>query len=96
MIYSIFDSPWVSLVQVVPNKGGVIVMRTEKNILIPSRTMTGWRIYIDYRKLNKATCKDHFPLPFLDQILDRLPGHDCYCFLDGYVGYNQIAIALEG
>ena len=63
--------------------------KTENNILLPSRTVTGRRICIDYRKLNKATRKDHFPLPFLDQMLDRLAGHEYYCFLDGYSGYNQ-------
>ena len=50
---------------------------------------------IDYRKLNTATRKDHFPLPFIDQMLDRLAGHPHFCFLDGYSGYNQIAIAPE-
>ena len=50
---------------------------------------------IDYRKLNTATRKDHFPLPFIDQMLDRLPRHPHFCFLDGYSGYNQIAIAPE-
>ena len=63
--------------------------KTENNILLPSRTVTGRRICIDYRKLNKATRKDHFPQPFLDQMLDRLAGHEYYCFLDGYSGYNQ-------
>ena len=95
VIYPISDSAWVSPVQVVPKKGESTVIRTENNILLPSRTVTGWRICIDYRKLNKATRKDHFPLPFLDQMLDRLAGHEYYCFLDGYSGYNQIAIALE-
>ena len=57
--------------------------------------VTGCRICIDYRKLNKATQKDHFPLPFLDQMLDRLAGDEYYYFLDGYSKYNQIAIALE-
>ena len=95
VIYPISDSAWVSPVQVVPKKGGTTVIRTENNILLPSRTVTGWRICIDYRKLNKATRKDHFPLPFLDQMLDRLAGHDYYCFLDGYSGYNQIVIAPE-
>ena len=95
VIYPISDSPWVSPVQVVPKKGGMTVIRTENDILLPSRTVTGWRICIDYRWLNKATRKDHFPLPFLDQMLDRLAGHDYYCFLDGYSGYNQIAIAPE-
>ena len=50
---------------------------------------------IDYRKLNTATRKDNFPLPFIDQMLDRLAGHPHFCFLDGYSGYNQIAIAPE-
>ena len=95
VIYPISDSPWVSSVQVVPKKGGMTVIRTENDVFLPSRTVTGWRICIDYRRLNKATHKDHFPLPFLDQMLDRLAGHDYYCFLDGYSGYNQIAIAPE-
>ena len=95
VIYPISDSAWVSPVQVVPKKGGTTVIRTENNILLPSRTVTGWRICIDYQKLNKATRKDHFPLPFLDQMLDRLAGYEYYCFLDGYSGYNQIAIAPE-
>ena len=95
VIYPISDSAWVSPVQVVPKKGGTTVIKTENNILLPSRTVTGWRICIDYRKLNKATRKDHFLLPFLDQMLDRLAGYQYYCFLDGYSGYNQIAIAPE-
>ena len=95
VIYPISDSAWVSPVQVVPKKGGTTVIRTEYNILLPSRTVTGWRICIDYRKLNKATRKDHFPLPFLNQMLDRLAGHEYYFFLYGYSGYNQIAIAPE-
>ena len=95
VIYPISDSAWVSPVQVVPKKEGTTVIKTEDNTLLPSRTVTGWRICIDYRKLNKVTRKDHFPLPFLDQMLDRLAGHEYYCFLDGYSEYNQIAIALE-
>ena len=51
-----------------------------------------FRSCIDYRRLNTATRKDHFPLPFIDQMLERLAGHDYYCFLDGYSGYNQIAV----
>ena len=66
VIYPILDSSYVSLVQVVPKKGGTTVIRTENNALLPSQTVTGWRIYIDYQKLNKATRKDHFLLPFLD------------------------------
>ena len=94
-IYAILDSSWVSPVHVVPKKGGFIVIRNEKNELIPTRTVTGWRVCIDYRKLNTATRKDHFPLPFIDQMLDRLAGHPHFCFLDGYSGYNQISIAPE-
>ena len=93
VIYPISDNAWVSPVQVVPKKGGTTVIKTENNILLPSRIVTGWSICIDYRKLNKATRKDHFPLPFLDQMLDRLARYEYYCFLDGYSGYNQMAIA---
>ena len=71
------------------------VIKNEKNELIPIRTVTGWRVCISYRKLNTATRKDRYPLPFIDQMLDRLAGHPYYCFLDGYSGYNQIALALE-
>ena len=71
------------------------MIKIDDNTLLPSRTVTGWRICIDYRKLNKATRKDHFPLPFLDQMLDRLAGHEYCYFLDGYFEYNQISIALE-
>ena len=92
-IYAISDSPWVSPVHVVPKKGWFTVIRNEKNELIPTRTVTGWRVCIDYRKLNTATRKDHFPLPFIDLMLDRLAGHAHFCFLDGYFGYNQIVIA---
>ena len=74
LIYPIFDSPWVSPVQVVPKKKGIIVIQNEKNDLISTRTTTDWRMCIDYRKLNEATRKDHFPLPFMDQMLERLAG----------------------
>ena len=94
-IYAISDSPWVSPVHVVPKKGGFTVIRNKRNELIPTRTVTGWRVCIDYRKLNNATRKYHFPLLFIDQMLDRLAGHLHFCFLDGYSGYNQIAIAPE-
>ena len=82
-IYAISDSPWLSPVHVVPKKGGFTVIRNEKNELIPTRTVTGWRVSIDYKKLNIATMKDHYPVPFIDQMLDRLAGHSHYCFLDG-------------
>nr|XP_009803998.1 PREDICTED: uncharacterized protein LOC104249301 [Nicotiana sylvestris] len=95
IVFPISDSKWVSPVQCVPKKGGMTVVVNENNDLIPTKTVTGWRICIDYRKLNNATRKDHFPLPFIDQMLDRLAGQEYYCFLDGYSGYNQIVIAPE-
>ena len=94
-IYAISNNPWVSPVHMVPKKGGFTVIRNEKNELIPTRTVTGWRVCIDYQKLNTATRKDHYPLPFIDQMLDRLVGHPRYCFLYGYSGYSQIVIAPE-
>ncbi|GKE39858.1 hypothetical protein Tco_1463263 [Tanacetum coccineum] len=84
LIYPISDSPWVSLVHCVPKKGGMTVVTNEDNELIPTRLVTGWRVCIDYRKLNDATHKDHFPLPFMDQMLERLAGNEYYCFLDGF------------
>jgi len=66
IIYPISGSEWVSPVHVVPKKGGMTIVRNENNELIPTKTVTGCRMFIDYRKLNKATQKDHFPLPFID------------------------------
>nr|GEX24757.1 reverse transcriptase domain-containing protein [Tanacetum cinerariifolium]GEX27452.1 reverse transcriptase domain-containing protein [Tanacetum cinerariifolium] len=74
------------------HEGGFTVVENEKNELIPTRLVTGWRVCIDYRKLNEATHKDHFPLPFIDQMLERLAGNEYYCFLDGFSGYFQIPI----
>ncbi|XP_059315730.1 uncharacterized protein LOC132066434 [Lycium ferocissimum] len=80
---------------VVPKKGGMTVIKNENNGLIPTRTVTGWRVYIDYRRPNDATRKDHFSLPFIDQMLERVAGYKFYNFLDRYSGYNQIPIAPE-
>ncbi|GJS95711.1 reverse transcriptase domain-containing protein [Tanacetum coccineum] len=92
MIYPISDSPWVSPVHCVPKKGGITVVANKENELIPTRLVTEWRVCIDYRKLNEATRKDHFPLPFMDQMLEKLAGNEFYCFLDGFSGYFQIPI----
>nr|GEX44001.1 reverse transcriptase domain-containing protein [Tanacetum cinerariifolium] len=92
LIYPISDSPWVSPVHCVPKKGGFKVVENEDNELIMTRLVTGWRVCIDYHKLNEATRKDHFPLPFMDQMLKRLAGNQYYCFLDGFSGYFQIPI----
>ncbi|CAN6566696.1 unnamed protein product [Malus baccata var. baccata] len=95
VIYPISDSHWVSPVQVVPKKSGVTVVKNDENELVPTRIQTGWRVCIDYRKLNATTRKYHFPLSFIDQMLERLASHAFYCFLDGYSGYNQIVIAPD-
>ncbi|KAM1048646.1 hypothetical protein ACFX2C_027836 [Malus domestica] len=71
VIYPISDSRWVSPIQVVPKKSGVPVVKNEEKELVPTRIQTGWRVCIDYRKLNATTRKDHFPLPFIDQMLER-------------------------
>nr|GFA00711.1 reverse transcriptase domain-containing protein [Tanacetum cinerariifolium] len=95
MIYPISDSPWVSLIHCVPKKGGMTVVANENNELILTRLVTVWKVCIDYRKLNDATRKDHFPLPFMDQMLKRLAGNEFYYFLDGFSGYFQIPIDLQ-
>nr|GFB51811.1 reverse transcriptase domain-containing protein [Tanacetum cinerariifolium] len=95
LIYPISDSPWVSPVHGVPKKGGITVIKNDENELVPTRLVIGWRVCIDYRKLNEATRKDHFPLPFMDQMLERLARNEYYCFLDGFSGYFQILIDLK-
>ncbi|XP_073302650.1 uncharacterized protein [Primulina huaijiensis] len=95
IIYPISDSKWVSPTQVVPKKSGITVIKNEKGELLQARIPSSWRMCIDYRKLNDATRKDHFPLPFLDQILEKVAEISYYCFLDGYSGYYQIPISLE-
>ncbi|GJV61980.1 reverse transcriptase domain-containing protein [Tanacetum coccineum] len=86
IIYLIVDSPWVSPIHCVPKKGVITVVTNKNDELVPTRTVTGWRVCIDYRKLNEATAKDHFPLPFMDQMLERLKGNKYFYFLDGFSG----------
>ena len=95
IIYPISDSTWVSPTQVVPKKSGVTTVKNEKGEELSTRLTTSWRVCIDYRRLNEVTRKDHFPLPFIDQLLERVSGHPYYWFLDGYSGYFQIEIAPE-
>ncbi|CAN6704230.1 unnamed protein product [Malus baccata var. baccata] len=83
IIYPISDSKWVSAIQVVPKKVGITVMKNENEELVPTKPTASWRVCTDYRKLNSSTRKDYFPMPFIDQMLERL------------AGYNQIAIAPE-
>ena len=92
IIYPISDSPLVSLVHVIPKKAGITVTTNDNGEELQTRLPTKWRVCIDYQKLNAASKKDHFPLPFIDQILDKLSSQGFYCFIDGYSGYNQLAI----
>ncbi|GJY87254.1 hypothetical protein Tco_0501882 [Tanacetum coccineum] len=85
----------LNIKEVVLKKGGMTIVKNEKDELISQWTVIEWRVCIDYRKLNNATRKDHFPLPFINQMLERLAGHGYYYFLDGFFGYFQIPIAPE-
>jgi len=80
---------------VIPKKPDFTVVENEQKELVQTRLPTKVRVCIDYRKLNAATRKDHFPLPFIDQMLERLAVHEYYCFLDGCSGYKQIPITAE-
>ena len=95
IIYPISDSEWVSPIHVVPKKTGITMVRNLNNELVPMRVQNGWRMCIDFRKLNQVTRKDHFPLPFIDQMLERLAGKSFFYFLDGFSGFYQIPIAQE-
>ena len=87
IISPISDSPLVSPVQVAQKKRRMTVVTNEKNELIPTKTVRGWRMSIDYRKLDNATKMYHFPLSFIDQMLEKLAGHSYYNFLDGVFRY---------
>ncbi|RDY12446.1 Retrovirus-related Pol polyprotein, partial [Mucuna pruriens] len=87
IIYPISDSQWVSPVQVVPKKSGMTVTKNQHDELVPMSIQNSWRVCIDYRRLNQATRKDHFPLPFIDQFLEKLLGKSHYFFLDCFSGY---------
>jgi len=93
IIYPISNNQWVSHIHAVSKKVGFTVVENDKKKLVQTRLSMKIRVCINYRKLNSTTCKDHYPFPFIDQILKRLAGHEYYCFLDGYSGHNQILIA---
>ena len=85
----------MSPTQVVPKKSRVTIVQNEKGEDMPTRLNICWRVCIDYRRLNVVTRKDHFPFPFIDQLLERVSRHPFYCFLDGYSRYFQIEIGVE-
>ena len=90
IIYPISNSKWVGPTPVL-KKSGVTIMKNEDELL-PTCTALGERVCINYRRLNTFIRKDHFPLSFTDQILERLVDQSFFCFLDGYLGYNQVSI----
>ena len=92
IIYPISDSSWDSPIHVVPKNSGITIVTNENDEQVPTRVQSSWRMCIDFRKLNAATRKYHFPLPFMNQMLERLTGHSYNYFLDGYSGYFQIPI----
>ena len=95
IIYHVKESDWVSPVHCVPKKGGFIAVPNKHNEMVPTRSVVGYRMCIDFRKLNKETRKDHYPLPFIDQTLERLARHSHFCYLDGYSGFSQITVHPE-
>jgi hypothetical protein len=94
IIYQISDSKWVSPAHCKPKHGGLTIIKY-KDGLIPTRVILGYKMCIDYRKLNKDTIRDHKPLPNMERILERLSNHSYICFLDSYSGYSQIPISSD-
>ncbi|WJZ95159.1 hypothetical protein VitviT2T_013949 [Vitis vinifera] len=95
IIYLISNSLWVSPTQVMPKKPGITVVQNDKGEEVSTCLTFGWRVCIDYRKLNVVTRKNHFLLSFIDQVLERVSGHPFYCFLDGYSECFKIKIDIE-
>ena len=69
-----------------------MIVKNKNNELIPTKTVMGWCMCINYRKLNEATRKDYFSLPFIDQMLERLVKNSYFCYLDGYLYFFQIRV----
>jgi hypothetical protein len=92
IIYPIANSKWVSPVHCVPKKGGMTMVPNNEDELVAQHTVVGYRMCIDFRKLHKATRKDHCPLPFIDQMLERLSKHSHFCYLDDYSGFSHIPV----
>jgi hypothetical protein len=90
IIYLILHSEWVSPIYCVPKKGGLTVVKNEKNMSIPQRIVTGWCMCIS--KAKQSNEERSLPLPFIDEMLEILANHTYFCFLDGYSGFMQIPI----
>ncbi|GJY93062.1 hypothetical protein Tco_0508844 [Tanacetum coccineum] len=69
LIYAIFDSPWISLIYVIPKEGGITVVTNKHNKLIPTRTVTGWRIPLAPKDQEKTT----FTCPYGTFAYIRMP-----------------------
>ena len=83
VIYSILDCKWASPIHCIPKKGGVSLVTNENNDLVPTRAVIGYGMCVDFRKLNKWTKKDHYSLPFINEILQRLANNSYFCYLEG-------------
>ena len=88
IIYPISNSKWVILIHVLPKRTRLTIVKNKDDELVPTRIQARWKVCGDYCKLNASIRKDHFSLPFIDQMVERLAGHEYDCFLDGYSGYN--------
>jgi hypothetical protein len=95
IIYQILDNKWVSHAHCISKYGAITIISNGDNSLIPTRTITGYSMCIDFTKLNKDTKKVHKPLPLMEQVLERLSNSSYFYFLDGYSGYTQIPIQPE-
>ena len=95
VIYPISDSKWVNPVHSIPKYGGITTIQNDKDEVLPTRTITEYKICVDFRKLNNITIKEHQPLPFMEQIIDRITSNSYYCLLDAYSGFSEIQIHSE-
>jgi hypothetical protein len=64
-------------------------------IVVVSKKNKQFQICMDFQKLNATTKNDPYPLPFMEEVLDMVAGHEVYLFFDGFLGYHQIIITLE-
>mgnify|MGYP004721062149 CR=1 FL=1 len=92
IIFPIFGNEWVSLVRVIPKKTGITLVQNERNELVPMKLQNWWRMCIDFRKLNAATRKDHFLLPFINEMLERLAGNVSFAFLMATLGIIKLLL----